>query len=180
MHCTKWLQSILWQTQWRFVNQGCKTELINKHIKSIEKMDWKELLKERGNTTSEETKIWLVQVACKHWNIFSISKSFKDYFQNEPVKAFKHNKNLKELIGSSKVKKVKKHTSIIKKGKCCLCSVNHKTLCGKQVISSSTFKSQQANKSHTFSIYNIPTKSVALPKKAICGKIRNCLQYQAK
>ena len=91
-------------------------------------MDSKELLKERGNTTSEETKIWLVQVACKHWNIFSISKSFKDYFQNEPVTAFKHNKNLKELIGSSKVKKVKKHTSIMKKGKCCLCSVNHKTL----------------------------------------------------
>ena len=107
-------------------------------------------------------KIWLVltynrslpnisKVAHKHWNILSISKSFKDYFQNEPVTAFRQNINLKELISSNKVKytKVKKHTTIIKKGKCFLCSVINKTHCCKQVISSSTFKSQQTNKSYT-------------------------------
>ena len=37
----------------------------------------------------------------------------------------------------------------MKKGKCPPCSVNNRTFCCKQVISSSTFKSQQTNKSYT-------------------------------
>ena len=34
----------------------------------------------------------------KNWNILSVSESLKKNLQNEPVKTFKHNKNLKELI----------------------------------------------------------------------------------
>ena len=37
----------------------------------------------------------------------------------------------------------------MKKGKCCTCSANNKTLCCKQVTSSLTFKSRQTNKSYT-------------------------------
>ena len=54
-------------------------------------MDRKKLLKERDNTTSNETKIPLVltynrsltnirKVVRKHWNILSINKSFKGIF----------------------------------------------------------------------------------------------------
>ena len=54
------------------------------------------------------------KVVRKHWNILSINKFFKEIFQNEPVIAFKRNKNLKEVIGSNKSEynKVKKHASI--------------------------------------------------------------------
>ena len=49
----------------------------------------------------------------------NINKAFKEIFQNEPVTAFRRNKNLKDLIGSSKLEqnKVKKHNNIMKKGK---------------------------------------------------------------
>ena len=74
----------------------------------------KELLKKRDNATSKETKIPLAstynqsltnisKVFRKYWNILSVNKSFKQIFQNEPVTAFKSNKNLKELIDSYKV-----------------------------------------------------------------------------
>ena len=44
---------------------------------------------------------------------------------------------------------MKKRNSILKKDNCSLCSVNNRKLCCKQVISSSTFKSQQTNKPYT-------------------------------
>ena len=73
-----------------------------------------ELLKERDNTTSKETKIPLVltysrslpnisKVVRKHWNSLSINEACKEIFQNEPVTAFRRNKHLKELIGSNKI-----------------------------------------------------------------------------
>ena len=78
----------------------------------------------------------------KHGNILSVDKAFKGMLQNEVVTAFRRSKNLKELLGSNKIEynKVKKHHNIRKKGKCSPCSVNNRTLCCKQVISSSTFK----------------------------------------
>ena len=125
-------------------------------------MDRKELLKERDIITSKETKIPLVltysrslpnttKVVRKHWNILSINKAFDEIFQNEPVAAFRRNKNLKKLIGSNKIEhsKVKKHNNIMKKGKCSPFSANNRTLCCKQLISSPIFKSQQTNKSYT-------------------------------
>ena len=115
----------------RFVSRANQPQLINKHIKAVEKVDRKELLKERDKTTSKETKIPLVltysrsltninKVVRKYWNILSINKAFKEIFQIELVTTFARNKNLKELIGSNKIKhnKVKKHNSIMKKGKC--------------------------------------------------------------
>ena len=154
-------------------------------------MDRKELLKERDNTTSKETKIPLVlthswslpsisKVFCNHWNILYINKAFKEFFQNEPVTAFRRNKNLKELIGSNKIEydKLGKHNNILKKGKYSPCSVNNRTLCCKQVISSSTIKSQQTNKSHTIfhevnysSAYVIYLMEFTLCKKQYIGKL---------
>ena len=74
-------------------------------------MHKKELLKERDNTTSKETKIPQILTYCQSLpniskvvrNILSINKAFKEIFQNELVTAFRRNKNLKELIGSNKI-----------------------------------------------------------------------------
>ena len=58
---------------------------------------------------------------------------------------------LKELIDSNKIKhsKVKKYNTNIRKGKCFPCLVSNTTICYIQVISLSTFKSQQINKPYT-------------------------------
>ena len=68
----------------RFVSQSYKPELINKYLKAVEKMNRKELLKERDSTTSKETIIPLVltfsrslpnisKVVRKDWNFLSIN-----------------------------------------------------------------------------------------------------------
>ena len=44
----------------RFVNQGYKPEVINRHTKAVGKLDRKELLTAGDNTTSKETEIPLV------------------------------------------------------------------------------------------------------------------------
>ena len=139
----------------RCVSQCQQPQLINKH-----KSNGGE--RTLNNTTSKETKILLLliyssslldisKVVCKCWNILYINKAFKEIFQNEPVTAFRRNKNLKELIGSNKIEhnKVKKHNNLMKKLKCFHCSANNRTFCCRQVISSSIFKSQQTNKSYT-------------------------------
>ena len=115
----------------RFVSQCYEPQLINKHMKAVAKMDRNKLWKERDNSTSKETKIILVlkcswsllnisKVFRKHWIIFSVNEAFKETFQNKPVKAFRSEKILMELIGSKKIKhsKLKKYNIIMKKGKC--------------------------------------------------------------
>ena len=92
-------------------------------------MDRKEPSKERDSITSKETKILIVLTysqSLSNISILLIKKTFKEIFQNEPVTAFKRNKNLKKLISSNKIEhnKVKKHNNIMKKGKCSLCSAN--------------------------------------------------------
>ena len=106
----------------RFVSQGYKPELINKHIKKVEKLDRKDLFKERDNPTSKETKTSLVSTYRP--SLPNISKVFP----------FRRNKNFKELIASDKIEqnKVKKYNNIIKKSKYSPCSVNNSSLCCKQ------------------------------------------------
>ena len=86
---------------------------------------------------------------------------------------------MKKLIGSKKIKhnKLKKHKNIMKKGKCSPCSANNRTLCCKQVIFSSTFKSQQSSKSYTIfheincsSAYVTYLMECTLYKKQYVGK----------
>ena len=119
------------------------------------------------------------KVVHNHWNILSVNKAFKGIFQNEAVTAFRRNKNLKERIGGNKIEcnKVEKH-NIMKKDKCFPCSVNNRTLCCKQVISSSTFKSQQTNKLYTIfdevncsSAYGVYLMECTLCKKQHVGKL---------
>ena len=151
----------------------------------------KELLKKRDNATSKETKIPLAstynqsltnisKVFPKYWNILSVNKSFKQIFQNEPVTAFKSNKNLKGTNRQlqSRVQQRKKYASLMKKGKCSPYSVNNVTLCCKQATSLSTFKRQQTKESYTI-FHNVNCSSpcsllngMYLIQKALHKKIR--------
>ena len=124
----------------------------NKHIKAVEKNGQETTLTRRRQHHLRRNRSLpnMSKVVHNHWNILSINKAFKGIFQNEAVTAFRRYKNLKERIGGNKMEcnKVEKH-NIMKKDKCFPCSVNNRTLWCKQVISSSTFKSQQTNKLYT-------------------------------
>ena len=77
-------------------------------------------------TIAKDTKILLVltyiqsipsisKIVFKHWNILSINKALKEFFQNEWATGFRRNIILKELIDSNKIKynKLKNHNNII-------------------------------------------------------------------
>ena len=126
----------------RFLEQGYSSELLDKHIKTDEKLDRNELIKGNKKDRPISTRIPLEitynrflpnisKIIRKNWNILSVNRSLKKIFQNEPVTAFKRNKNFKELIDSNKiqnsiVKKINKNT--LKPRKCSSCFGNSRTV----------------------------------------------------
>ena len=97
----------------QFLEQGYNSELLEKRIKTVEKLDSNKLIKGNKKQTLISTRIPLAitynpflpnisKIIRNNWNILSVNKSLKRVFQNDQVTAFKHNKNLKELISSNK------------------------------------------------------------------------------
>ena len=81
----------------------------------------------------------------KHWNLLEINESLKEIFNCQPITGSRRNKSLKELIGSNKIEKnkvKKRQIQKLKPGKCSLCLTNLRSLCCKQALKTSTFKSQ--------------------------------------
>ena len=148
-----------------FIKQGYDSKLLTEQFSKAKHKDRSELLKEKETTEQTPSRIPLVltysrflpnisKIIKKHWDILSINQSLKEVFQNKPITAFKRNKNIKDMIGSKKIEnnKVKKLRSHVKEGKCTPCLSNKRTLCCKQVQSTSNFKSQQTKK--TYNIYH--------------------------
>ena len=95
---------------------------MDNHIKTAEKLDSSELIKGNKKDMPIRTQIPLAityhgilsssQIIWKTGTYYQLTNLWKK-IQNEPVAAFKRNKNLKELTGSNKienkiVKKIKK------------------------------------------------------------------------
>ena len=135
---------------------------MDKQIKTVEELDRNELIKGNKKDTPVSTRIPLttrynqflptwVKLFEKIGIYYQWANPWKKNLQNKPVKTFKHNKNLKELIGSNKienniVKKINKST--LKPGKCSPCFGNSRTLSCNQVTTTSTFKSQETQKTY--------------------------------
>ena len=81
----------------------------------------------------------------KHWNLLQISENLKQVFQNSPVYGFRRNKNLRDIIGQTTLKnnRVVRKNKHCSSGKCTPCRTRNNNLCCNQVLSTSTFKSQQ-------------------------------------
>ena len=102
----------------KFIEKGCKSDLLDKHISTVKKLDRNEMLKEKVREKPKQTRISLTltyncfcpnisKVIRKHWNLLAINESLKEIFNCQPIAAFRRNKNLKELIGSNKIEKNK-------------------------------------------------------------------------
>ena len=83
-----------------------------------------------------------------------------ELFQEQPITAFKRNKNLKEIIAGTRIKDgiVKKFSIPSRTGKCTQCLSGARTLCCNQGLTTNTFMSQQTKR--TFNIFfNLNCKS---------------------
>ena len=115
----------------------------------------------------------------KHWHLLYINPNLAEIFQNPPILAFHQNKNLREIIGtklieSSKVKR--KFTNKIQ-GKCTPCLANNITLCCKQIVHKTTFRSNQTNRIFNIS-HNLNYKSMYVIYLLECTKCK--IQYVRK
>ena len=84
----------------------------------------------------------------KHWNVLNISRTLQGLFEEEPITAFKRNRDLKELIGSNCIdsRKAKRAKNTFTIGKCSPCLSKTGSLCCSQLTSTIPFISQQAKR----------------------------------
>ena len=95
-----------------FIEKGCQSDLLDKHISTSEKLEWNEMLRKRVRENLEQTCIPLTltcnrscpiisKVIWECWNLLEINESLKEKLSCQPITAFMRNENLKELIGSN-------------------------------------------------------------------------------
>ena len=173
------------ELQERLVNQVYYKKSIDKHFSKVKTIDRNELLKEKTQDKETQNKTQLVltynrylpnisNIVRKHWNILNISGTLQGLFQDEPITAFKRNRNLKELIGSNSMEngKVKRAKNTFTIGKCSPCLSKTGNLCCSQLTLTIIFISQQTKRK--FKIYHkINCKSeyvIYLTECTLCNK----------
>ena len=88
------------------VNLGYNKISIDQQFSKVKTIDRNELLKEKTHDKEAQNKIPLVltynrftpnisNIVRKHWNILNISRILQRLFQEEPITAFKRNRNPK-------------------------------------------------------------------------------------
>ena len=94
------------------------------------------------------------EIVMKHWHLLHIKPNLPEIFQNPPILAFRQNKNLRDIIGTKLIEngKVKRKFTNKIQGKCTPCLTNKRSLCCRQVVHTTTFRSNQKNR--IFQIYH--------------------------
>ena len=99
----------------------------------------------------------------KHGHVLQVNPELKEIFQSSPIIAFRKNRNLKQIIGSNTTEHDKTLIRSNNKvnGKSSPCLSNTRTLCCKQVVSTTSFKSNETNRAFKI-FHNINCKSTFL------------------
>ena len=129
--------------------------------------------------TYNQTLPNIKSIVDKDWHVLQVNPELQERFQSSPIIAFRKNKNLKQIIGSNTTEHNKKLIRSNNKvnGKSSPCISNTRTLCCKQLVSTTSFKSNQTNR--VFKIFhNINCKSTFLIYSLECN-ICN-IQYVGK
>ena len=79
----------------------------------------------------------------KHWHVLHINPNLAEIFQNPTILAFYQNKKLRDIIGTKLIEngKVKRKFTNKIQGKCTPCLASNRTLCCKQIVHTTTFRS---------------------------------------
>ena len=90
-----------------------------------------------------------------NWNILHINPQLKEIFTQQPIMAFRRNKNLGDMLGQKTIKNgkvIRKSNINNRKGWCSPCNSRNFNLCCQQVRSTNKFKSNKTNEE--FQIYH--------------------------
>ena len=142
-----------------FISRGYKPQNVDDQFLRINDVNRKELLeyKEKKNekklkfiTTFNRNLPKLREAIGKNWDILLTNEKQAELFKEKPIIAFKRNRNLKDMLGGSKLlnnKKVVKGSR--KEGQCrpCLSQVGNK--CCKHLLSTKTFRSSTTGERFT-------------------------------
>ena len=153
------------------MKQGYDQKLVDEQLEKVEKFVRDDLLQEKDQEQQDPKRIPLIltynrflpnltAVVRKNWNMFQTNKSLRELFQEQPITAFKRNKNIKEIIGGTRIEngKVKKFSIPSITGKCTPCLSGARTLCCNQVLTTNTFMSQQTKRAFNI-FFNLNCKS---------------------
>ena len=138
------------------MKQGSDQKLAAEQLEKVDELVRDDLLQEKDQEQQDPKGISLIltysrflpnltAVVRENWNILQTNKNLRELFQEQPITAFKRNKNLKEIIGSTRIEngKIKKFNIPSRTGKCTPCLSGTRTLCCNQVLTTNTFMSQQ-------------------------------------
>ena len=87
-------------------------------------------------------------VKLSYWHLLHKNRNLAEIFQNPSIFAFRKNKSLRYIIGTKLIEngKVKKNFTNKIQGKCTPCLSNNRTLCCKQFVHTTKFRSNQTNR----------------------------------
>ena len=145
-----------------FIERGYEENILKDEIDKVDNIDQKDLLRKIEKNIKDRISCLItynrkLQMMCKvinkHWNVLQINRGLQEIFQNNPVMAFKINKNLQEIIGGHTIEngKLFKAHSKSRKGKCEPCNTSKSSLCCEQVIGTYILKLPNTARVHHIS-----------------------------
>ena len=172
----------------QFQKRGYNRSLIEQQIDKANLQQREQRLKEKKKETATNIPLSLKynrtlpkikEIVMKHWHLLHVNPNLAEIFQNPPILAFRRNKILRDIIGTELFEngKVKRKFTNKIQGKCTPCLANNRTLCCKQIVHTTTFRSNQTNR--IFQIYhNLNCKSKYVIYLLECTKCK--IQYVGK
>ena len=154
------LRQTLDNVKMNFTKRGYNIKEVEEQFSRMEDISREDLLKykEKGNdnrlkfTTIYNRKLPEIhEIIDKYWNILSTNEKQAKIFKDKPILTFKRNKNLKDMLGGSRLmnnRKIVKKTT--KTGQCSPCLSQMGNICCKHILSTKTFRS--ATTGETFNI----------------------------
>ena len=124
----------------QFVKRGYEKTLIKNQMEKVAKLDRSVLLAEQNKSkkasclpltvTYNRALPSIKSILQQHWHLLKIDSTLEETFQQTPILAFGGSRNLKDIIGGSKIEfnTVKRKSLTVAKGKCMPCLSNSRTL----------------------------------------------------
>ena len=138
------------------MKQGYELKFVDEQLEKVDKLVRDDLLQQKDQEQQHPKHIPLTlklnqylpnltAVVHKNWNILQTNKNLQKLFQEQPITVFQRNKNLKEIFEGTRIQNgnVKKFNIPSRTGKCTPCLLGARTQCCNQVLTTSTFMSQQ-------------------------------------
>ena len=96
-----------------FINRGFKENFLDTHLQLLSEIERNALLAPKSKEEHQNRVPFVLpnnktlpnvkQIINKHWHLLQINSNVRTAFKQEPIIAYRRNKNLGDLIGSNKI-----------------------------------------------------------------------------